>query len=165
MNLLTNTTTGNSCTRVYTRTWDATDACERVNALEDTKQKEQEIAWLNETAGKTLREIADAILRKLDKEEEEPIADLLLDGVKIDRLARVDTVPFAGLMLSRATDQLSEVSLAREATTMRGALARNQRPATNPRIIVPSVGIKLSVRYPPSLSTNGFVRGNRFKNH
>src|SRR5437762_1117886 len=27
VNLLTNTTTGNSCTRVYTLTWDATDAC------------------------------------------------------------------------------------------------------------------------------------------
>jgi hypothetical protein len=27
VNLLTNTTTGNSCLKVYTRTWDATDAC------------------------------------------------------------------------------------------------------------------------------------------
>jgi len=27
VNLLTNTTTGNSCSRVFTRTWDATDAC------------------------------------------------------------------------------------------------------------------------------------------
>src|SRR5205823_6530936 len=27
VNLLTNTTTGNSCTRVFTQTWDATDAC------------------------------------------------------------------------------------------------------------------------------------------
>src|SRR5204862_3337251 len=27
VNLLTTTTTGNSCTRVYTQTWDATDAC------------------------------------------------------------------------------------------------------------------------------------------
>jgi hypothetical protein len=27
VNLLTNTTTGNSCVRVFTRTWDATDAC------------------------------------------------------------------------------------------------------------------------------------------
>src|SRR5204862_6125458 len=27
VNLLTNTTTGNSCTRIYTQTWDATDAC------------------------------------------------------------------------------------------------------------------------------------------
>src|SRR5204863_202157 len=27
VNLLTNTTTGNSCNRVFTRTWDATDAC------------------------------------------------------------------------------------------------------------------------------------------
>src|SRR4030095_12273632 len=27
VNLLTNTTTGNSCTRIYTRTWDAVDAC------------------------------------------------------------------------------------------------------------------------------------------
>src|SRR5438046_6696371 len=27
VNLLTSTTTGNSCLKVYTRTWDATDAC------------------------------------------------------------------------------------------------------------------------------------------
>src|SRR5207247_4714364 len=27
VNLLSSTTTGNSCTRVYTQTWDATDAC------------------------------------------------------------------------------------------------------------------------------------------
>src|SRR4030095_7460130 len=27
VNLLSNTTTGNSCSRVFTRTWDATDAC------------------------------------------------------------------------------------------------------------------------------------------
>src|SRR5438876_6588936 len=27
LNLLTSTTTGNSCLKVYTRTWDATDAC------------------------------------------------------------------------------------------------------------------------------------------
>src|SRR5204862_2567691 len=27
VNLLTNTTTGNSCNKVFTRTWDATDAC------------------------------------------------------------------------------------------------------------------------------------------
>src|SRR4029453_13642542 len=27
VNLLTNTTTGNTCIRTYTRTWDATDAC------------------------------------------------------------------------------------------------------------------------------------------
>src|SRR6266705_2592686 len=27
VNLLTNTTTGNSCSRIYTQTWDATDAC------------------------------------------------------------------------------------------------------------------------------------------
>ena len=38
---------------------------------------------------------------------------------------------------------------------MRGALARSHRPATNPRIMVPSVGMKLSVRYPPSLKTKG----------
>ena len=38
---------------------------------------------------------------------------------------------------------------------MRGADARSQRPATSPRIIVPSVGMKLSVRYPPLLATNG----------
>src|ERR1700753_358704 len=43
--------------------------------------------------------------------------------------------------------------------------ARNHRPAINPKIIVPSVGIKLSVKYPPSFATNGDVRGNRFKNH
>src|ERR1700756_4607011 len=48
---------------------------------------------------------------------------------------------------------------------MRGALVRNQRPAINPRIIVPKVGIKLSVRYPPSLAMKGLVLGKRFRNH
>src|SRR5205807_6351952 len=43
--------------------------------------------------------------------------------------------------------------------------SRNQRPAIRPRIIVPSVGMKLSVRYPPSLYTKGCSRGNRFRNH
>src|SRR4029434_1045410 len=33
VNLLTNTTTGNSCLRVYTRTWDATDACGNHSAV------------------------------------------------------------------------------------------------------------------------------------
>ena len=46
-----------------------------------------------------------------------------------------------------------------------GAVARNHRPAINPKIIVPSVGIKLSVKYPPSFATNGEVRGNKFRNH
>src|SRR5206468_6426304 len=27
VNLLSNTTTGSTCTRIYTQTWDATDAC------------------------------------------------------------------------------------------------------------------------------------------
>src|SRR5579862_1759936 len=46
-----------------------------------------------------------------------------------------------------------------------GTLARNHRPAINPNIIVPSVGIKLSVKYPPSFATNGETRGNKFRNH
>src|SRR4030095_3293494 len=33
VNLLTNTTTGNSCSRVFTRTWDATDACGNHSAI------------------------------------------------------------------------------------------------------------------------------------
>src|SRR5206468_1839452 len=32
VNLLTNTTTGNSCSRVITQTWDATDACSNHSA-------------------------------------------------------------------------------------------------------------------------------------
>src|SRR5262249_31211217 len=36
-----------------------------------------------------------------------------------------------------------------------GAAARSHWPAINPRIIVPSVGIKLSVKYPPSFATKG----------
>jgi len=48
---------------------------------------------------------------------------------------------------------------------MRGAEARSQRPATSPRIMVPRVGMKLRVRYPPPLATNGEVRGKRFRNH
>ncbi len=31
--------------------------------------------------------------------------------------------------------------------------------------MVPSVGMKLSVRYPPELNTKRLVRGKRFKNH
>ena len=31
-------------------------------------------------------------------------------------------------------------------------------PAASPRIIVPSVGMKLRVRYPPPLATYGFTR-------
>src|SRR5450759_5208528 len=48
---------------------------------------------------------------------------------------------------------------------MRGAETRIQRPAARPRIIVPSVGIKLSVKYPPPFATNGFTRGSRLRNH
>src|ERR1035437_10119335 len=48
---------------------------------------------------------------------------------------------------------------------MRGARARNQRPAANPRIMVPKVGMKLRVRYPPLFATNGSVRGDRLRNH
>src|SRR5204862_7192630 len=48
---------------------------------------------------------------------------------------------------------------------MFGRESRNQRPAIRPRIIVPSVGMKLSVRYPPELYTKELSRGNRFRNH
>src|ERR1700719_3168403 len=41
---------------------------------------------------------------------------------------------------------------------------RSTPPAIKPRIIVPRVGIKLSVAYPPSLKAKGFSRGNKFKN-
>src|SRR5438309_2199061 len=41
----------------------------------------------------------------------------------------------------------------------------SQPPAISPRIIVPSVGMKLSVAYPPELNTNGSLRGNRLRNH
>src|SRR5689334_14560957 len=54
---------------------------------------------------------------------------------------------------------------AKRLSGMMGANVRYQRPATKPRIIVPSVGMKLSVRYPPSFATNGLTRGKRFKNH
>src|SRR6201998_1779313 len=37
-------------------------------------------------------------------------------------------------------------------------------PVRRPRIIVASVGIKLSVDQPPSLKTNGSSRGKRFRN-
>src|SRR5262245_1387250 len=51
-------------------------------------------------------------------------------------------------------------------TLPRGSrLLRNTLPAINPRIIVPSVGMKLSVEYPPHLNENGFSRGKRFRNH
>ena len=40
-----------------------------------------------------------------------------------------------------------------------GADLRSHRPPTNPRIIVPSVGMKLSVKYPPLFATNGFAAG------
>ena len=43
--------------------------------------------------------------------------------------------------------------------------AFNSFPANSPRIIVPNVGIKLSVAYPPPFARKGFSRGNRFKNH
>ena len=38
-------------------------------------------------------------------------------------------------------------------------------PACRPRIIVPSVGMKLSVAYPPPLNLNHPSGGNRFRNH
>src|SRR5215475_5682351 len=44
-------------------------------------------------------------------------------------------------------------------------LLRNTLPAIKPRIIVPSVGMKLSVAYPPPLNANGLSRGKRFRNH
>src|SRR5262249_51924709 len=37
--------------------------------------------------------------------------------------------------------------------------------AIRPKIMVPKVGIKLSVKYPPSLYSNRLTRGNRFRNH
>jgi len=37
-----------------------------------------------------------------------------------------------------------------------GRDSRNHVPAISPRIIVPSVGMKLSVRYPPELYSNRF---------
>src|SRR5580658_1138188 len=46
-----------------------------------------------------------------------------------------------------------------------GAAARNHSPARRPRRMVPSVGMKLSVRYPPSLNANREGRGRRFRNH
>src|SRR3954462_5968184 len=47
-----------------------------------------------------------------------------------------------------------------------GAVAAfNAFPANNPSIIVPNVGMKLSVEYPPSLLRKGFSLGNKFKNH
>ena len=58
----------------------------------------------------------------------------------------------------------------RPATARRPSLARavpscrSQSPAIRPSSIVPSVGIKLSVAYPPPLNKNGFARGNRFRN-
>src|SRR2546421_12779541 len=45
-----------------------------------------------------------------------------------------------------------------------GRWLRTTPPAIKPRIMVPSVGIKLSVAYPPPLYVNGFSRGNRFRN-
>src|SRR6185503_19812441 len=42
---------------------------------------------------------------------------------------------------------------------------RRTFPAIRPRIIVPSVGMKLSVEYPPRLKRKGFSRGRRFMNH
>src|ERR1035441_4428729 len=41
------------------------------------------------------------------------------------------------------------------------AEARSHCPAASPRIMVPSVGMKLRVRYPPLLATYGFTVGNR----
>src|SRR5215472_13131570 len=49
-----------------------------------------------------------------------------------------------------------------------GNLGRDSRihiPAIRPKIMVPSVGIKLSVKYPPSLYSNRLSRGKRFRNH
>ena len=41
---------------------------------------------------------------------------------------------------------------------------RTTRPASRPRIIVPSVGMKLRVAYPPPLKRNQPSGGNRFRN-
>src|SRR5262249_43155997 len=43
--------------------------------------------------------------------------------------------------------------------------SRIHTPAISPRIIVPSVGMKLGVRHPPSLYSNRLSHGNRFRNH
>ena len=43
-------------------------------------------------------------------------------------------------------------------------LPLSHSPARSPSIMVPSVGIKLSVDQPPSLKTKGCSRGKRFKN-
>ena len=41
----------------------------------------------------------------------------------------------------------------------------NWLPASNPKTMVPKVGIKLSVEYPPPLFVNGVFLGNKFRNH
>src|SRR5690242_11705418 len=41
----------------------------------------------------------------------------------------------------------------------------SQPPAMSPKIIVPSVGMKLRVAYPPPLNWNGSFVGNRLRNH
>ena len=40
---------------------------------------------------------------------------------------------------------------------------RSTPPAISPRIIVPRVGMKLSVGYPPSFTSHGLARGNQFR--
>src|ERR1700761_3675187 len=42
--------------------------------------------------------------------------------------------------------------------------SRYHRPAKRPSSMVPRVGMKLSVRYPPSLYANGASLGKRFRN-
>src|SRR5439155_1639591 len=46
-----------------------------------------------------------------------------------------------------------------------GSPPRSRPPASSPSTIVARDGMKLRVRYPPSLKTNGRSRGNRFRNH
>src|SRR6202034_2756113 len=47
----------------------------------------------------------------------------------------------------------------------RGSEATNHCPAKRPRIMVPKVGMKLRVRYPPPLYAKGCSRGNKLRNH
>ena len=45
-----------------------------------------------------------------------------------------------------------------------GRSLRSRPPAIRPRIMVPSVGMKLRVAYPPPLKRKGFERGNKLSN-
>jgi hypothetical protein len=66
--------------------------------------------------------LADAVFARFGSDAVR--SNLLLDGVTIDRVVSVDRVPTIALMVLRATDKLSEVNIARQTATARGALAR-----------------------------------------